>query len=603
MNGPSRYFINLSFACNERCVFCAANLASGPEVVPARPRGVTVDDVAGLLAGMRAGDEVALAGGEPTLHRQFLPIVRHIAAAGANVTLFTNGLRLANPAFARSVIEAGVAHVQIGLFGATPESHDRITRRPGSFTRTLAALRVLGVLRRELTFVLELRILVARQCVHESEAIVRAVHREVDGVDAFSLNRLIFSADADAANSAISWADARRPINAAATLVRELGYQLKFAGLPLCVYQGDNADFVRASVLRRRSQSAHTHQGSVSYLDPYVAAGNQSRELIPRRALPGPCRACDYVTDCVGVEDWYVERYRTDGLLPVRRALARRSDKTPRVTVLCVTRNACEAVELTLESFRRRTSEPVRLLVADTGSEDGTLDYLRGLSWLELHTLAERQASAQALDEAARAAFGTHSNTLDYLAEQVNSEYFLTLDSDVELLEDGWLSRLIAAADRDSLAAIGEYEPRRGNIMPRLAPHMLLVRTSVFRKHRLSFAPSVVIQDSEDVSRFERFLADEQPTHGDLTVEVAGRFPSARFYTTASMLFSRLQTQGVRWCAIPPDMRSAYRHFGHMSWSGHDPVLGEEHMRSLAQIRARLDHYAHDRLVDAASAR
>lgn len=579
-----RYFINLSFACNERCVFCAADLASGPEVSPGRPHGVTFADVEALVANLRPGDEVELAGGEPTLHRELLPIVRHIADRGGKIALFTNGLRLANPAFARSVIEAGVSHIQIGLFGAAAESHDRITRRSGSFARTIEALRVLGALRRELTFRLEVRLLVSRQCAAENAAIVRAVDREVDGVDAFSLNRLILSSDAAVADSTISWADARGPVNATASLIRELGYELTFAGLPLCLYEGDNADHVREAVARL-CLAPPVEEAPPAYLDPYVATGERVGEPVEPRLVPPPCRTCDYMAHCGRVEQWYVDRYGTEGLEPVRHAVARRREGAPRVTVLCVTRNAREAVELTLESFRRRTPEPVRVLVADNGSDDGTLDYLRGLSWIELETLDERQASP---------GVGTHSGALDHLAVQVDTEYLLTLDSDVELLQEGWLSRLVAAADRASLAALGEYEPRRGNIMARLAPHVLLLRTSVLRGHRLSFTPSIVIGDPDDARRFERFSAREQPAHGDLTVELAGRFPSARFYTTGAALFARLQILGVPWAEIPPAMRRSYRHFGQMSWGGDDAILGDGHVRKLAEVRARLERYAHD---------
>jgi MoaA/NifB/PqqE/SkfB family radical SAM enzyme len=93
-----------------------------------------------------------LAGGEPTLHRELCPIVRLLGANCGDVTLFTNGLRLEDPAFARAVVLAGVTRFEIALFGASAERHDAVTRLPGSFERTLRALRVLIALRESVEF-------------------------------------------------------------------------------------------------------------------------------------------------------------------------------------------------------------------------------------------------------------------------------------------------------------------------------------------------------------------------------------------------------------------------------------------------------------------
>src|SRR5713226_1845621 len=115
------HFVNLTWICNERCVFCAADLAHGPRLERDSRDGVALDHVVRWIETEKLGpdDEVAIAGGEPTLHRQFLPIVRQFAQRGCRVTLFTNGLRLADPTFARSVIDAGVSRIEIGLFGSS----------------------------------------------------------------------------------------------------------------------------------------------------------------------------------------------------------------------------------------------------------------------------------------------------------------------------------------------------------------------------------------------------------------------------------------------------------------------------------------------------
>jgi molybdenum cofactor biosynthesis enzyme MoaA len=99
MSERTTWYLNLSYVCNERCTFCAAELAGGSLRIDGRPAIVSKADVERWLDGARPqpGDRVMLAGGEPTLHAELVPIVDCCAA---RVDLFNNALRLADAAYA-----------------------------------------------------------------------------------------------------------------------------------------------------------------------------------------------------------------------------------------------------------------------------------------------------------------------------------------------------------------------------------------------------------------------------------------------------------------------------------------------------------------------
>jgi uncharacterized Fe-S cluster-containing radical SAM superfamily protein len=318
------YYANLNYVCNERCVFCAADMANGALPVRGHPSWVTAREVEEWLAGERPGpgDHVLLAGGEPTIHKELLPIVRLLSADCNDVTIFTNGLRLADRDFALATVEAGITRFEIALYGAGPDGHDAVTRRPGSFERTLKALAVLGSLRAEHEFWLEVRLLVSRQCAFENPGIVRVVSERAPGVDGFSINRLLLSRDAEAAAAAISYEEARPAINEAARLTRELGYGLVVDSLPLCVFEGENADWVRGE-LGASERAGEGGDDRFRYLDPYVAAGQEPPSVLEqRRVLPDPCLSCDLLSRCRRVEAWYVKRFGYAGLRPIRHPSA-----------------------------------------------------------------------------------------------------------------------------------------------------------------------------------------------------------------------------------------------------------------------------------------
>ena len=317
----TEYYVNLNYVCNERCVFCAADVHAATGSSHVR-RSVTVDEIRSWAGrGPGARDRVSLAGGEPTLHPDLLEIIRMLTRRKPETLLFTNGLRLANPTYARATASAGVTCYQLAFFGASAESHDRITGVPGSFEKTIAALHALAPLRAEMGIRIAIRLLVARQSYAENPEIVTVIARRAPDVDAFSLNRLILSRSAEESDAAVSWRDAAPSINAAARSVRRLGYALTFEAIPFCVFDEDNSAFVARELVARerrihRGEEPAAH--SLRYLDPGRDAADAD-ECIARPALPDVCFHCTYLNACSRVEPWYVRRFGTEGLAGISR--------------------------------------------------------------------------------------------------------------------------------------------------------------------------------------------------------------------------------------------------------------------------------------------
>jgi MoaA/NifB/PqqE/SkfB family radical SAM enzyme len=319
---PTTYYLNLNYVCNERCVFCASDMTNSVRI-DGRGAMLTLDQVERWLGDRRPGkhDQVMLAGGEPTIHRDLLSIVRALSSDCPDVVIFTNGVRLANADFARAAVQAGITNFEIALFGNTAETHEAVTRLPGSFERTLTALNVLDSLRPEFSFNIDLRLLVSRQTVDANPAIVRMVHERAAGVDSFSLNRLILSEHAADVDATISWADASASINASARLVRQFGYKLEYSAMPLCVFEDDNAEFVRNEVLRSIRQF-DSRRWEMRYFDPLVAAGQMPTRTSRSPLAPLPvCSGCDLQSACGRVEGWYVERFGSAGLRSLKLQL------------------------------------------------------------------------------------------------------------------------------------------------------------------------------------------------------------------------------------------------------------------------------------------
>jgi cyclic pyranopterin phosphate synthase len=119
--------VSLTDACNLRCVYCM------PEDIIFRPPAELMqdDEILTLIrvAASLGVDKIRLTGGEPTIRRNVVELVRSIRAIPGieRVAMTTNGVRLAQ--LAQPLAEAGLDQANISIDTLDPEKFRRITRR------------------------------------------------------------------------------------------------------------------------------------------------------------------------------------------------------------------------------------------------------------------------------------------------------------------------------------------------------------------------------------------------------------------------------------------------------------------------------------------
>jgi len=134
--------IELTQRCPMACVHCYNNLPLDDE--GARSGELTLAEHCRIL------DEIAeagclwllLTGGEIFARPDFLDIYTYAKRKGMLITLFTNGT-LITPEIADHLAEWRPFSIEITIYGRTRETHERITRVPGSFDRCMRGIRLL----------------------------------------------------------------------------------------------------------------------------------------------------------------------------------------------------------------------------------------------------------------------------------------------------------------------------------------------------------------------------------------------------------------------------------------------------------------------------
>lgn len=131
--------IHVQNACNSDCTFCIVDASIHTLAIPREEIEAFLDE--------NQADKMAYVnfhGGEPTMRGDLAEIVASVRARGLGSTVIsvqTNGRRLSDAAYARTLVDAGVNHFVISMHGHTAEIQDETSRRPGSFVQAAQGIR------------------------------------------------------------------------------------------------------------------------------------------------------------------------------------------------------------------------------------------------------------------------------------------------------------------------------------------------------------------------------------------------------------------------------------------------------------------------------
>lgn len=143
---PTAALFELTYRCNHLCTFCNNPI---DRFQPGQPRPVaqremTTEEIFLALRKLRDLNVLflTLSGGEPLVHRDFFPIAEEAGRLGFAVRVFSNGYLIDRP-MAQRIRALNPIEVSISIHGADAPTHEALTRIPGSFDKTVNAVRIL----------------------------------------------------------------------------------------------------------------------------------------------------------------------------------------------------------------------------------------------------------------------------------------------------------------------------------------------------------------------------------------------------------------------------------------------------------------------------
>lgn len=121
--------VQIGYACNVQCDYCSIT----DEM---RQENMSSAAVVSILADARArgATKVAFGGGEPTIRRSLLPLIRWCRDRGyTSIKVASNGMMYSYRAFAEEAVDAGLTDFHISFMAHTPELYAKIMGKPNAF--------------------------------------------------------------------------------------------------------------------------------------------------------------------------------------------------------------------------------------------------------------------------------------------------------------------------------------------------------------------------------------------------------------------------------------------------------------------------------------
>ena len=128
--------IEVTYNCNLNCIHCSSDAR------PSNPLEISRDDCLRILgdATIMGAKDVVFSGGEPLLWPHIGDVVEEASKQHLNVTVYTSGYIEDFRNIAARLYALGASRFIFSIFGAKAATHERITRKAGSFEKTGSAM-------------------------------------------------------------------------------------------------------------------------------------------------------------------------------------------------------------------------------------------------------------------------------------------------------------------------------------------------------------------------------------------------------------------------------------------------------------------------------
>ena len=295
------YELILNYNCNARCRFCSQG--DFDKSLNAPFDAIARNIYSAYKNGYR---RLGLTGGEPLIRPDILKVIALGKSVGFRfIRVQTNGIKLADPAFCRALVKAGLTFCKFSFTTDRAADHDALVGVPGALKKALAGLENL----RKLKIRLGTNILVNRLNYKRLPEIIKFYLGR--GITNFVIIYPVYNgAMADNAKKlGVSLPDCEPYFEAAVRTMEAAGLpgEILFLNTPPCFLNG------------REKLAIGLDLFNTLVTDPLGGRTDLDANAEAAKVKGPPCRACALNKKCRGADEHYIANFGWAGFKPVKK--------------------------------------------------------------------------------------------------------------------------------------------------------------------------------------------------------------------------------------------------------------------------------------------
>lgn len=299
--GGKCYELILNYNCNARCSFCSQG--DFDKLLNAPFDAIARNIYSAYKNGYR---RLGFTGGEPLVRPDILKAIALGKSVGFRfIRVQTNGIKLADPAFCRALVKAGLTFCKFSFTTDKAADHDALVGVPGALKKALAGLENL----RKLKIRLGTNILVNRLNYKRLPEIIKFYLGR--GITNFVIIYPVYNGAmaVNAKKLGISLSDCEPYFEEAVQTMEAAGLprEILFLNAPPCFLKG------------REKLSIGLDHFNTLVTDPLGGRTDLDANADAAKVKGKPCRACALNKKCRGADEHYIANFGWAGFKPVKK--------------------------------------------------------------------------------------------------------------------------------------------------------------------------------------------------------------------------------------------------------------------------------------------
>jgi len=319
------YDLKVGYACNNKCLHCVVesfryDRSNNEEV---KEFNYKYGEIINIVDNLEPIDNFVVTGGEPTIRKDFMRILRHVRKKAKRVSLQTNGRLLGQ--YIDDIAKEGLIDYFVIAMHGFEETHNKVTghKSGNPYQETLASLRKLKeVCGKELKHKMRIEIVLSWLNVNEfvdlADYLIAEGFLNI-GISYPHLDGFARTVSLDYARSiGFPYTELSPHIPKLFSLLdkypnSEIGFEM----IPDCVLKDENGNHITNLPHNYYNMSAHNREITVNFPDRPLTE-NFAEKIKQSYKKFDICNKCTKCCDCVGVWEEYGDMYGSEGLSTIR---------------------------------------------------------------------------------------------------------------------------------------------------------------------------------------------------------------------------------------------------------------------------------------------